>query len=390
MSAAVSMAEMWHVRGERWESIPHRVLRDKRLTFRARGLLCYLLSLPDGWQTSVERLRDLTPPKEPGQPYEGREALEGAVRELERGGYLYRWRKRTDGRMAGYIWAYSADPDALRSAVAQHCPEVVDNLVDNPVEVVELGVTVSGSAVNGRDQQQQAVSAGHTVYGSPGNGADQPKRDTSAGRPVYGSPGDLRRTDPKNFTKNSGREPALTLALVPASDPETDGATEHDEEHDQTGTLAAEIVAGLTFRCGPSARQLDQIRSAVASALRRGVAASVVAEYARRKARQADTVKYLVQAFSAAHLPVSAAPAAEPVEARPALPPLCGQCEAKPAIGAYPEDPVSARIVWLDADRTRSQWCPRCHPRALAVTPSMRQPERLDEDHEPKPAGGAR
>ncbi|MGX7829824.1 hypothetical protein ACTG9Q_32570 [Actinokineospora sp. 24-640] len=87
MSANPSMAQMWHVRGERWESIPHRVLRDKRLTFRARGLLCYLLSLPDDWQTSVQRLRDLTPTKEPGRPYEGREALESAVHELEGCGY---------------------------------------------------------------------------------------------------------------------------------------------------------------------------------------------------------------------------------------------------------------------------------------------------------------
>lgn len=45
-------------------------------------------------------------------------------------------------------------------------------------------------------------------------------------------------------------------------------------------------------------------------------------------------------------------------EARSPLPPPCGQCDARP------DDPVSARVVWLDADRTRSTVCPRCHPSA--------------------------
>lgn len=48
--------------------------------------------------------------------------------------------------------------------------------------------------------------------------------------------------------------------------------------------------------------------------------------------------------------------------ARPALPPPCGQCDARPG------DPVSARVVWLNADRTESQRCPRCHPNPLPVS----------------------
>ena len=43
---------------------------------------------------------------------------------------------------------------------------------------------------------------------------------------------------------------------------------------------------------------------------------------------------------------------------RPSTLPPCGYCDARRG------DPVTARIVWLDADRTRSVRCPRCHPRA--------------------------
>jgi hypothetical protein len=41
------------------------------------------------------------------------------------------------------------------------------------------------------------------------------------------------------------------------------------------------------------------------------------------------------------------------------LSPVCGRCDARP------DDPVSARVVWADDDRTRSTPCPRCTPRRL-------------------------
>lgn len=42
-------------------------------------------------------------------------------------------------------------------------------------------------------------------------------------------------------------------------------------------------------------------------------------------------------------------------EAR-SLPAECGQCDARPG------DPISARLVWLDDNRTASTPCPRCAP----------------------------
>ncbi|MEV0675967.1 helix-turn-helix domain-containing protein [Actinosynnema sp. NPDC050436] len=46
-----------------------------------------------------------------------------------------------------------------------------------------------------------------------------------------------------------------------------------------------------------------------------------------------------------------------PATGRSAVPPVCGQCDARDS------DPVSARVVWQDEDRTRSVPCPRCAPR---------------------------
>lgn len=60
--------------------LSNRVLRDRRLSFRARGLLVYLLSMPPGWKTSSDRLtRETT---------EGRDAIRTAIRELQAAGYM--------------------------------------------------------------------------------------------------------------------------------------------------------------------------------------------------------------------------------------------------------------------------------------------------------------
>lgn len=65
-----------------WTVVQNAVLRHPRLTFKARGLLCYLLSLPDNWQVSAERIAT-------GGP-DGRDAIRSALSELEREGYLVR------------------------------------------------------------------------------------------------------------------------------------------------------------------------------------------------------------------------------------------------------------------------------------------------------------
>lgn len=68
--------------------ICNTVLRDSRLSFRARGIAAYLLSQPDGWRiVSVELA---------AQAREGRDAVRVAMKELEDLGYLRRDRNRDD------------------------------------------------------------------------------------------------------------------------------------------------------------------------------------------------------------------------------------------------------------------------------------------------------
>jgi hypothetical protein len=74
--------------------ISNAVLRDKSLSFRARGVLCSILSHTEGYKVSSERL----------EGKEGRDAIRVALDELEAAGYLKR-SKVQDGKGR---WASSA------------------------------------------------------------------------------------------------------------------------------------------------------------------------------------------------------------------------------------------------------------------------------------------
>lgn len=60
----------------------NNVLRDDRISFRARGVLAAILSRPDDWRTSAELLA-----KQSGGR-EGRDAIASAMKELREAGYL--------------------------------------------------------------------------------------------------------------------------------------------------------------------------------------------------------------------------------------------------------------------------------------------------------------
>lgn len=78
------------VRGPRaadhYTIISNAALRDKRLTWKARGLLAYLLSMDTGWETSIRRLATEAP--------DGKSAVETGLGELEALGYLERRQTR--------------------------------------------------------------------------------------------------------------------------------------------------------------------------------------------------------------------------------------------------------------------------------------------------------
>lgn len=72
-------------------------LRDKNLSLKAVGLLSKMLSFNDGWKFSTRGLSAICK--------EGPDAILSALRELEKYGYLVRYRQRdSKGRMSSMLF----------------------------------------------------------------------------------------------------------------------------------------------------------------------------------------------------------------------------------------------------------------------------------------------
>lgn len=79
---------------DRYVVISKVPLEDERLSWKARGLLAYLLSKPDNWSVIVGHLVNQAP--------DGRASVMAGLQELEAAGYLVRKRTRDDeGRYDG-------------------------------------------------------------------------------------------------------------------------------------------------------------------------------------------------------------------------------------------------------------------------------------------------
>lgn len=104
--------------------INNTTLRDTRLSWKARGLLAYLLSMPDNWQTRTEHLVNQSP--------DGEAAVRSGLRELEAAGYLDRSRMQREG--GRFEWEITVRETAKpQVAPSGDFPHVDDPHVDNPV-----------------------------------------------------------------------------------------------------------------------------------------------------------------------------------------------------------------------------------------------------------------
>lgn len=100
-----------------WTPIANAAARDYRLSWRARGLLAELLSYPDGWDTTVDKL--VAGAREHGDATEGRAAMRNAVGELAALGYVRYMREAdTQGHWSTVMSVCDVpqpEPDARRT-----------------------------------------------------------------------------------------------------------------------------------------------------------------------------------------------------------------------------------------------------------------------------------
>jgi hypothetical protein len=148
-----------------WATMSNEVLQDRNLSFRARGLAAYLLSMPDDWAIHLRQLATAGT--------EGREAVRAGLQELAAAGYMIRLRERGKGgrlrtvtmiadypawaetgtaqeRMAGYMAAEPAELTGVpenRTPVEPHSGFLVGHTNDLDTNDVLGGEGVGGVAV---------------------------------------------------------------------------------------------------------------------------------------------------------------------------------------------------------------------------------------------------
>lgn len=90
------MVKVRRQRVDPFSRVPHAVLEDERLSWRAKGIMAYLLGRPDDW---IIRMRDIQ-----NRSKEGRDAIRSAMQELKRAGYAKMIPRIDCGRMMGAMW----------------------------------------------------------------------------------------------------------------------------------------------------------------------------------------------------------------------------------------------------------------------------------------------
>ena len=92
------MADMIQIqRSGGYTVLPNGILRDTGLSLKTKGLFAIILSLPEGWDYSVAGLATVAGC--------GRDAIRGALKEMETAGYLTRMRAHGEGgKFTGVVY----------------------------------------------------------------------------------------------------------------------------------------------------------------------------------------------------------------------------------------------------------------------------------------------
>ncbi|GHD68874.1 hypothetical protein GCM10007164_11110 [Luteimonas padinae] len=106
-------------RSRHYTTLGNELLRDARLSWKARGLFCYLWSHSDNFRFSIEKLTT--------KASDGRDSTASGLAELQKLGYLVIERVRgPKGRFIRATWTLTEDPESFVSSASTPYPENPD------------------------------------------------------------------------------------------------------------------------------------------------------------------------------------------------------------------------------------------------------------------------
>ncbi len=87
------------------------ICKDKRISWKAKGIWLYAFSRPDDWEFNLHDLIN--------QSADGRESVQSGLKELENAGYLHRCQKRDKGQFSKAEWVFYETPQEIKISITE-------------------------------------------------------------------------------------------------------------------------------------------------------------------------------------------------------------------------------------------------------------------------------
>jgi hypothetical protein len=226
-------------RRNRFTTIDRRTVRDDRLSFKALGVLVWLLDHPDDWQIDTAQIGRL------GRK-EGRDAVRSAMRELEDHGYVHRRKYRNErGQWVHETVVYESPLTSDDAANPQVSPETPLPSSADRASAKAASSTEDGPTEDGLRNNTMAAHAAHSsqqARAADANENDAPTKDANARGSVDTTRGG-RYSNETAFrllaeAEGEGRVPAMAKKVLTGSADLIAARFGHDE-----GAIAALIDA---------------------------------------------------------------------------------------------------------------------------------------------------
>lgn len=119
------MNRLTRKKNENFTTISNEILRDKRISLKARGLMLTVMGLPDTWDFSLSGIKTILK--------EGSDAIRTALAELEEYGYCTRTEiRRDDGTFVGVDYEFCETPTEYPIT---NQPILENPISDNPIQL---------------------------------------------------------------------------------------------------------------------------------------------------------------------------------------------------------------------------------------------------------------
>ena len=130
--------------------INNDIFKRTDLSWKAKGLLCHLISLPDDWQVYVSQLSSVSK--------DGKDSTANGIKELINAGYILKIIQRDEkGRFKGYDYLVSDEPE--------YTAETVKTVEGNPENgKPEIGKPATTKYLSNKELKEQKTNKKYSLF----------------------------------------------------------------------------------------------------------------------------------------------------------------------------------------------------------------------------------